>query len=134
MNNAEYKCERLSRQRETILAELRKVTSHPTADEVYVMVRKILPRISLGTVYRNLDFLSGKGVVLRLGGAGTQKRFDGNPAAHPHLRCSACGRVDDLEHPLDLPDLPLEQSMGYSALRCDVEFVGICPMCAGKDS
>ncbi len=134
MNNAEHKGERLSRQRETILAELRKVTSHPTADEVYVMVRKILPRISLGTVYRNLDFLSGKGVVLRLGGAGTQKRFDGNPAAHPHLRCSVCGRVDDLEHPLDLPDLPLKQSMGYSALRCDVEFVGICPMCAGKDS
>lgn len=134
MKTADSKGARLSRQRETILAELRKVTSHPTADEVYDMVRKILPRISLGTVYRNLDFLSSRGVVLRLGGAGTQKRFDGNPAAHPHLRCSVCGRVDDLESPIALPDLPVEQSMGYSSLRCDVEFVGVCPICAGKDS
>ncbi len=124
---------RLSRQRETILEELRKVTSHPTADEVYDMVRKILPRISLGTVYRNLDFLSNKGVVLRLGGAGTQKRFDGNPAAHPHLRCSSCGRVEDLEGPCALPELPVEQSMGYVRLRCDVEFVGVCPTCAGMN-
>jgi Fur family ferric uptake transcriptional regulator len=133
MKTDENKGARLSRQRETILAELRKVTTHPTADEVYDMVRKILPRISLGTVYRNLDFLSSRGVVLRLGGAGTQKRFDGNPAAHPHLRCSVCGRVDDLECSLALPELPVEQSMGYSSLRCDVEFVGVCAACAGKD-
>ncbi|MHC1702115.1 MAG: Fur family transcriptional regulator [Humidesulfovibrio sp.] len=133
MKTENNKGARLSRQRETILAELRKVKTHPTADEVYDMVRKILPRISLGTVYRNLDFLSSRGVVLRLGGAGTQKRFDGNPAAHPHLRCSVCGRVDDLECALTLPELPLEQSMGYSGLRCDVEFVGVCPLCAGKD-
>jgi len=121
---------RLSRQRETILAELRKVTSHPTADEVYDMVRKILPRISLGTVYRNLDFLSGQGVVLRLGGAGTQKRFDGTPEPHPHLRCAECGRVEDLMIPLPLPSLGLEEAMGYTNLRCDVEFVGTCPQCA----
>jgi Fur family transcriptional regulator, ferric uptake regulator len=132
MTAEERKGIRLSRQRETILAELCKVKTHPTADEVYDMVRKIMPRISLGTVYRNLDFLSSRGVVLRLGGAGTQKRFDGNPAAHPHLRCSACGRVDDLEYPLVLPELPAEQSMGYESLRCDVEFVGVCPICCGK--
>lgn len=132
MNEDKNKSVRLSRQRETILAELCKVKTHPTADEVYEMVRKILPRISLGTVYRNLDFLSGRGVVLRLGGAGTQKRFDGNPAPHPHLRCSACGRVDDLEMPLALPELSLEHAMGYTGLRCDVEFVGVCPMCADK--
>ena len=89
-----------------------------------------MPRISLGTVYRNLDFLSSRGVVLRLGGAGTQKRFDGNPAPHPHLRCVSCGRVDDLHSPLALPEIPVEQSMGYSNLRCDVEFVGVCPICA----
>lgn len=132
MDIDEKKGVRLSRQREAILAELCKVKTHPTADEVYDMVRKIMPRISLGTVYRNLDFLSSRGVVLRIGGAGTQKRFDGNPMPHPHLRCSVCGRVDDLDHPLALPELSAEQSMGYGNLRCDVEFVGICPMCAGE--
>ena len=133
MDIEEKKGVRLSRQREAILAELCKVKTHPTADEVYDMVRKIMPRISLGTVYRNLDFLSSRGVVLRIGGAGTQKRFDGNPMPHPHLRCSVCGRVDDLEHPLALPELSAEQSMGYGNLRCDVEFVGVCPMCAGEN-
>lgn len=132
MDIDEKKGVRLSRQREAILAELCKVKTHPTADEVYDMVRKIMPRISLGTVYRNLDFLSSRGVVLRIGGAGTQKRFDGNPMPHPHLRCSVCGRVDDLEHHLALPELSAEQSMGYGNLRCDVEFVGVCPMCAGE--
>jgi Fur family ferric uptake transcriptional regulator len=132
MTAEEKKGIRLSRQRETILAELCKVKTHPTADEVYDMVRKIMPRISLGTVYRNLDFLSSRGVVLRLGGAGTQKRFDGNPNPHPHLRCAVCGRVDDVEYPLALPELPVEQCMGYESLRCDVEFVGVCPVCAGK--
>lgn len=123
---------RLSRQREAILAELCKVKTHPTADEVYEMVRKIMPRISLGTVYRNLDFLSSRGMVLRIGGAGTQKRFDGNPMPHPHLRCAVCGRVEDMEQPLELPHLPEEQAMGYTNLRCDVEFVGVCPLCAAK--
>ena len=81
-----------------------------------------------------MEELSSRGVVLRIGGAGTQKRFDGNPAPHPHLRCSVCGRVDDLEYPLALPEIPAGQSMGYSNLRCDVEFVGVCPMCAGVES
>lgn len=132
METNEKRGVRLSRQRETILAELCKVKTHPTADEVYEMVRKIMPRISLGTVYRNLDFLSSRGVVLRLGGAGTQKRFDGNPLPHPHLRCSVCGRVEDVESPLPLPELPEGEAMGYIDLRCDVEFVGVCPMCAQK--
>lgn len=132
MDTVQKKSVRLSRQREAILAELCKVKTHPTADEVYDMVRKIMPRISLGTVYRNLDFLSSRGIVLRIGGAGTQKRFDGNPMPHPHLRCSICGRVDDLEYPLALPEIPAEKSMGYQQLRCDVEFVGVCPMCTGN--
>lgn len=132
METGEKKGVRLSKQREAILAELCKVKTHPTADEVYDMVRKIMPRISLGTVYRNLDFLSSRGVVLRIGGAGTQKRFDGNPSPHPHLRCTVCGRVDDLEFPLALPELSAEQAMGYKELRCDVEFVGVCPLCSGE--
>ncbi|MBW2706713.1 MAG: transcriptional repressor, partial [Deltaproteobacteria bacterium] len=48
----------MTRQRQVILEELRKVDTHPSADEVYEMVRKRLPRISLGTVYRNLEILS----------------------------------------------------------------------------
>ena len=61
----EQKNHRLSRQRQVILQELRKVDTHPTADEVYDMVRKIMPRISLGTVYRNLELLCSQGLALK---------------------------------------------------------------------
>ena len=54
---------RMTRQRRVILEELCKVDTHPSADEVYVMVRKRLPRISLGTVYRNLEILTQSGEI-----------------------------------------------------------------------
>ena len=57
---------RMTRQRAVILEELRKLTSHPTADELYQIVRTRMPRISLGTVYRNLCFLSDSGTILKL--------------------------------------------------------------------
>lgn len=123
---------RLSKQRKVILDELQKVTTHPTADEVYDMVRKIIPRISLGTVYRNLEFLSSQGLVLKLGGPGTQKRFDGNPAPHPHIRCSVCSRIADVMCNVDVPDLPAEFTRGFDIQHCNVEFVGICPECRSK--
>ncbi|WP_243545067.1 Fur family transcriptional regulator [Pseudodesulfovibrio tunisiensis] len=120
---------RLSKQRKVILEELRKVKTHPTADEVYDMVRKIIPRISLGTVYRNLEFLCSKGLVLKLGAPGAQKRFDGNPVPHPHLRCAVCTRVIDVECDIEIPSLPEEHAAGFDILSCSVEFVGICPEC-----
>ncbi|MEZ7197640.1 Fur family transcriptional regulator [Pseudodesulfovibrio karagichevae] len=120
---------RLSKQRKVILEELRKVKSHPTADEVYDMVRKIIPRISLGTVYRNLEFLSSKGLVLKLGAPGEQKRFDGTPDPHPHIRCEVCTAVADVECDIEIPVIPESCTSGYRILTTNVEFVGICPRC-----
>ena len=57
---------RLTSQRQVILEELRKVKSQPTANEIYDMVRKRLPRIGLGTVYRNLDLLADRGIIKKL--------------------------------------------------------------------
>jgi Fur family ferric uptake transcriptional regulator len=56
----------MTRQRRVILEELRKVNTHPSADEIYEIVRKRLPRISLGTVYRNLEILSESGDIQKL--------------------------------------------------------------------
>lgn len=120
---------RLSKQRKVILEELQKVKTHPTADEVYDMVRKIIPRISLGTVYRNLEFLSGKGLVLKLGAPGEQKRFDGNPAPHPHIRCQVCTAVADVECEVEIPYIPDTCTSGFKILNTNVEFVGVCPKC-----
>lgn len=121
---------RLTKQRQIILEELRAVTSHPTADEMYEMIRKRLPKISLGTVYRNLEILSDKGVIQKLDVGGTKKRFDGNVGTHYHLRCTECGRVDDVH--LD-PEYSLEERAAaltdYKILKHSLEFIGVCPTC-----
>ena len=120
--------QRSSRQREIILKELCSLRCHPTADELYERVRKVLPRISLGTVYRNLELLTENGVILKLG-PGDRRRFDGNSRPHPHIRCLACGRVDDIAPELDPPAVAEEELRGYQITGCNIEFVGICPDC-----
>ncbi|MFP4672575.1 MAG: Fur family transcriptional regulator, partial [Desulfohalobiaceae bacterium] len=67
---------RFTTQRRAILEELQKVQTHPTADEVYEMVRNRLPKVSLGTIYRNLDMLASQGMIQKLHVADTQMRFD----------------------------------------------------------
>ena len=73
--------QRNTRQREVILEELRKLRSHPTAPVLYEIVRRRLPRISLGTVYRNLELLAKSGVVRKLELSDSEARFDGNKVA-----------------------------------------------------
>ncbi len=124
---------RLTTQRQIILEELGKVTSHPTANEVYDMVRKRLPRIGLGTVYRNLELLADSGIILKLEVGGTQKRFDATVDPHYHIRCSACGKVDDIDIPVQehINQVAMEAS-NYEVLGHHIEFSGICYSCLEK--
>ena len=121
---------RLTTQRQIILEELGKVTSHPTANEVYDMVRKRLPRIGLGTVYRNLELMSETGIILKLEVGGTQKRFDATVAPHYHIRCLSCGKVDDIEIPVmaDINKAAADISK-YQVLGHHIEFSGVCSEC-----
>jgi Fur family transcriptional regulator, ferric uptake regulator len=122
---------RMTKQRRVILEELRKVTSHPTADLLHQMVRKSLPKISIATVYRNLEILSEEGLVLKMDVAGTQRRFDGNPHNHYHIRCGVCGRVDDVHmEVVSSIEEDAGKSSGYRVLSHTVEFTGVCPACA----
>ena len=121
---------RITRQRVIILEELRKVRSHPTADELYHMVRQRLPRISLGTVYRNLDMLAEQGEILKIESAGNSKRFDGIAAPHQHVRCIRCGRVADILPPLPLPDTSAITLPDFYIVAARLEFDGLCEACA----
>ncbi|MCW5209576.1 transcriptional repressor, partial [Desulfobulbus sp. US1] len=87
---------RLTTQRQILLEELSKVKSHPTACELYEMVRRRLPRIGLGTVYRNLELMADSGMILKLELGGAQKRFDATTDPHYYVRCSVCGKMDDI--------------------------------------
>ncbi len=132
---------RMTRQRKTILEELEKLHTHPTADEIYERVRRRLPRVSLGTVYRNLEFLSRSGMIGKIEIAGQQMRFDEEPGTHQHIRCIRCGRITDIpgeQIPTEC-DRDAIQATGYILIERRVEFLGICPACrsaarSGRDS
>jgi len=126
---------RMTRQRQVILQELRKVKTHPSADEVYEMVRRLLPRISLGTVYRNLEILSELGEIQKIEICGKLKRFDGNTRDHYHLRCLNCHRIDDVPENIHFDfSASLNSETGYAITGHRLEFVGLCPECSELQS
>ena len=121
----------MTRQRRVILEELRKENIHPTADAVYEMVRKRLPRIILGTVYRNLEILTALGEIQTLELSGSQKRYDGIPQKHYHIRCMNCERVDDAPiAPLNRLEDKLYGATVYTIMGHRLEFMGLCPDCS----
>lgn len=118
-------------QGQAILETLCAVRTHPTADEIYEMVRRRLPRISRGTVYRNLDKLSGKGDILCLTTAGRQRRYDGDVSPHFHMRCEACGAVCDVSvpKPKTLSNYLSRLTRKAGLDGCMLEFSGLCDAC-----
>ncbi|MDZ7760313.1 MAG: transcriptional repressor [Desulfovermiculus sp.] len=123
---------RVTPQRRVILEELRKVDTHPTADELYEMVRKRLPKVSLGTIYRNLDLLSSEGIIQKLQVGNSQMRFDGNPESHMHITCLQCRRVADVFHGPDTSGVCREVQTDFTVLGCTVLLYGMCPECAAE--
>jgi Fur family transcriptional regulator, peroxide stress response regulator len=121
---------RRTRQREVVLEIVRSTMDHPTAEWVYRQARRRLPRISLGTVYRNLKGLVEERAIREIHAGGDSARFDGNTGRHYHIRCVACGRVNDL--PLSV-DTRVEdraaQAMNYRVVGHQVEVLGVCPVC-----
>jgi len=133
------KQQRMTRQKMVILEELSKVTSHPTAYDVYEMVKVKIPQISLGTVYRNLEQLWANGKIRRLDLGQGQRRYDAEAGEHMHIKCVSCGRVDDvaLNPHIDIPIMKeiVGSKSGYEVLGLDVDFQGICPECrAGSNT
>ncbi|HEV8440266.1 MAG TPA: transcriptional repressor [Methylomirabilota bacterium] len=92
---------RLTGPRRVVLEVVRATEAHPTAETVHRMVRRRLPRVSLGTVYRNLRLLVAEGLVKEL--PGPHARFDGNTSEHHHFTCLGCGRIADVAGPLTEP-------------------------------
>ncbi len=124
---------RMTKQRSIILEELRKTKTHPTADELYGIVRKHMPRISLGTVYRNLDLLAETGEIIKLESAGSIKRFDGDTSWHQHVRCVHCGRVGDVMQPQSIPCVEHIHVDGFVITGARIEYDGVCKQCSGAN-
>ncbi len=123
---------RLTGPRRVVLEMVRATESHPTADLVHRMVRRRLPRVSLGTVYRNLRLLVAQGLVKEL--PGPHARFDGNTSDHHHFTCLGCGRIVDVDGLLTEPHsralcTRVAAQGGFSVTHHRIEFFGRCPAC-----
>lgn len=123
-----------SKQREEIKKTVMANRIHPTADEVYTIVRKENPQISLGTVYRNLNALSESGVIQKISVGDGYDRFDGDVSQHYHVLCTECGKIFDarIEIAQDLNWEILAQT-GVEVSSQNFVFKGICNDCRTKN-
>ena len=117
-----------SRQREAILSVLRSTTTHPTADWIYLETRKVLPKISLGTVYRNLSELSRAGEILSIDVGDGKEHFDGDISPHLHLHCKTCGNIADARLKTD-PFSAVTENHGFTPETPVYVVYGVCKDC-----
>jgi Fur family ferric uptake transcriptional regulator/Fur family peroxide stress response transcriptional regulator len=124
---------RNTRQRAVILDILRKSCSHPTAEIIYREARHVLPNISLGTVYRNLNFLRDHGAVREIRpNEGGSSRFEGMDTSHAHFHCVHCSALLDIPLPAALENLRFEEEEKISAVSLiDLHVMGSCSGCEG---
>lgn len=130
MNTENRPKHKSSRQRSLILGILRSAKCHPTADSIYQEAREQMPNISLGTVYRNLNLLRDEGKIQELCFGRGVNRYDGDLRDHYHVRCVACGRVEDVPHISPrASSAEIEKLTMYKIHSHRLEFSGICPEC-----
>jgi Fe2+ or Zn2+ uptake regulation protein len=126
---------RLTGPRRLVLEAVRASDAHPTAEWVHRVVCRRLPRVSLGTVYRNLRLLVAEGLLAEI--PGPHARFDGNSAEHHHFTCVRCGRIVDVEDALATRrsralSARIGARMGLRITHQRIEFYGRCPACEAK--
>ncbi len=120
---------RITKQRKAIFSALQGNSAHPTAEEVYQRVKRRLPRISLATVYRTLKLLAQEGLIREIAAGDGPTRYDCQIQTHYHFCCDRCGRVSDVEVPVQ-EHLSRELThQGYQVRSHEVVFYGLCRKC-----
>ena len=119
-----------SRQREAIREMLCNRYDHPTAEQLYTDLKADYPKLSLGTVYRNLALLVNIGDAIKISTGAESERYDGNVHNHYHMVCTKCGSVTDV----NLSVNETLESMAEEVTKADIKthsfiFYGICKNC-----
>jgi Fe2+ or Zn2+ uptake regulation protein len=125
---------RKSRQREKILDLLKHTDTHPDADWVYNRLKKQIPNLSLGTVYRNLRILVQQGQILKLPFGSTFDRYDGCISPHYHVICESCGSVYDFNMPENIDINRMAQPHSPCIITSHrIDFYGMCQKCGAQN-
>jgi len=121
---------KLTPQRIAVYEALQNTKSHPSAEMIYNSIRDRYPTMSLATVYKTLKTLVEVGLVQELNVGEGNFRYDANAEPHPHITCTNCGKVDDInEVDLSYINDTVKDYTKYKILSSKVYFYGICPDC-----
>jgi Fe2+ or Zn2+ uptake regulation protein len=124
---------RATSQRVVMHRLLRERTRHVTAEELLSEASEKLPGISLPTVYATLELFERLGIVRRVNGGGGTLLWDTRAEAHGHMICRRCGRIEDMEIPVDLERARRSAARaGFEPDRAEIVVSGLCASCAGK--
>lgn len=121
---------RYSKQREAILDIVMTSCNHPAARMIYDIVRKQIPNVSLGTVYRNLNTLVDMGLIIRIPMKDGNDRFDKTIIKHNHICCEICNKVIDINTNISSSEFhKIENETGFKITDCNFNIKGICNNC-----
>ena len=120
---------RETRQRRVVYETVKETTSHPTADWIFDKVRTTLPKISLGTVYRNLAVLKDEGLVHEICGIDRCTHYDANTSSHAHFICTDCGSISDVHSTQDYDWRSVKELVGCEVTEQRTRFLGVCAGC-----
>jgi Fur family ferric uptake transcriptional regulator/Fur family peroxide stress response transcriptional regulator len=124
---------RATSQRVVMHRLLRERNRHLSAEELLSEALERLPGVSLPTVYATLELFEQLGIVRRVNGGGGTLLWDTRSDAHHHMICRNCGRIEDMETPLDLERARRSAARsGFHPERTEVVVSGLCASCARR--
>jgi len=119
-------------QKQVILDNIKKTKSHPTASELYEMIKKNNPKIGQATIYRNLKAMASDGDIIIIPGKNNINRYDGDITFHNHFICEKCGKVTDIFISRETINNEIEDRYGIKIKRESTVYEGICKDCTNK--
>lgn len=120
----------LTSQRRAVLEALKEFKGHPSAEEVYLVVKKRNPKVALGTVYQALSVLEEIGLIQAKHWSESPVRYDLNTAPHYDIRCTECGEVAEIPS-VEFEDLAtrIQENTPFQVTSTSLVIEGICPDC-----
>lgn len=114
-----------------ILKILRLQNVHLTADQIYLKLKDVFPRLSLASVYRNLESLCREGDAGKISIDGKAARYEAWKGDHYHIHCTKCGRIEDvaIDSALLKELSKISVLHGYRTTSLKIDFFGICDTC-----
>lgn len=122
-------------QRQVIYEAVVSLQGHPSHEAVFEEVRKRIPSISMGTVYKNIRTFLDFGILRELGVHHGSLRVEANHRPHHHFVCTNCKTILDLpEEEFGPVQLRLRLLGGFQVEKIVVDVIGLCPKCSTEAS